>query len=94
MELDLSDIETSLEKLEENKRKQKKLTERLYNRIIQQESQANERNRALKDMRSRLKTVNDLNTSLQKENRVLREKIEEIEDEFLTFLRQQSHNRH
>lgn len=94
MELDLSDIGTSLEKLEENKRKQKKLTERLYNRIIEQESQANEQNRALKDMRSRLKTVNDLNTSLQKENWVLREKIEEIEDEFLTFLRQQSHNRH
>ena len=88
MALDFSDLKQILANLEKINSKQHDLMNELHNKIIQQQRQENKLNSVICDLYTELENTKHQNKRLTKENNSLKVKIHELEEEFLSHLRQ------
>ena len=75
MNLDLQDIQQSLEKLEEINKQKQNLLEELYGKIIKQQEEQKQLKSVITNLSNRLEIAANLKEKLESENRILRKKI-------------------
>ena len=75
MNLDLEDIQQSLEKLEKINKSKQNLLEEMYSKIIRQEEQQKHQKSVITNLSNRLEIATNLKEKLESENRILRRKI-------------------
>lgn len=75
MNLDLQDIQQSLEKLEEINKQKQNLLEELYSKIIKQQEEQKQLKSVITNLSNRLEIAANLKEKLESENHTLRRKI-------------------
>ena len=75
MNLDLQDIQQSLEKLEKINKQKQNLLEELYSKIIKQQEEQKQLKSVITNLSNRLEIAANLKEELESENRTLRRKI-------------------